>query len=103
MSIDLRDINNHRNLPGQRAVAESQGQSPGKRPAASSDSVAADKVQLSSTAQSMKSLEEAVHASDGIDTAKVDRIRAQIAEGRYHVDAGKLANHMMDLERALLG
>lgn len=110
MSIDIRDLNNSRQLPGQRTAPDSAGAAAGGRSgnagvgdAAGEAVTSGDKVALSATAQSLKSLESAVSASDGIDTAKVERIRAQIAEGRYHVDAGKLADRMIDLEQKLLG
>ncbi len=110
MSIDIRDLQNSRQLPGQRTTTESADQGSAARGApsnAAGGSEAAtqsgDRVALSATAQSLKALEAAVDASDGIDAAKVDRIRQQIAEGRYHVDAGKLADRMIDLERSLLG
>lgn len=108
MSIDIRDLQNHRQLPGQRTAADSAGAAGSRDDAAGASAESApatggDKVALSHTAKSMKSLESAVQASDGIDSAKVERIRAQIAEGRYHVDAGKLADRMIDLERTLLG
>lgn len=110
MSIDIRDLQNARQLPGQRLAPEGADQA---SPARSAPSTATggpdaatpsgDKVALSATAQSLKALEAAVDASDGIDAARVDRIRQQIAEGRYHVDTGKLADRMIDLERSLLG
>lgn len=105
MSIDIRDLNGHRQLPGQRAVTEQTGPSskgPQSRDGAGS-APAADQVELSSAARSLKTLEQAAQASADIDTSKVEQIRAQIAEGRYHVDADKLAGHMIDLERELLG
>jgi negative regulator of flagellin synthesis FlgM len=105
MSIDLRDINNHRHLHGQRPLAEPSDQTArgGRQSSAGTEAVdgAADKVELSTTARTLKTLGEAVHASDGVDAAKVERIRQQIAEGRYHVDAGKLADRMIDLEQML--
>lgn len=109
MSIDIRDLNNSRQLPGQRSAPDSAGAAGGRDGKAGASGAAGeavssgDKVALSATAQSLKSLESAVSASDGIDAAKVERIRAQIAEGRYHVDAGKLADRMIDLEQKLLG
>ncbi|MAT83639.1 MAG: flagellar biosynthesis anti-sigma factor FlgM [Gammaproteobacteria bacterium] len=109
MSIDIRDLQNSRQLPGQRTAPEGADQaSPARGRASNAGSGGAaaesgDKVALSATAQSLKALASAVEASDGIDAAKVDRIRQQIAEGRYHVDAGKLADRMIDLEQSLLG
>lgn len=105
MSIDIRDLPGHRQLPGQRTVTEQSGPAsngPQSREGAGS-TASADQVDLSPAARSLKTLEQAAQASTDIDTAKVEQIRAQIAEGRYHVDADKLAGHMIDLERKLLG
>lgn len=105
MSIDIRDLPGHRQLPGQRGVNEQTGPAsngPRGRDDAGSAS-AADQVELSPAARNLKSLEQAAQTSADIDTAKVEQIRAQIAEGRYHVDADKLAGQMLDLERKLLG
>lgn len=105
MSIDIRDLPGHRQLPGQRNVTEQSGPSSngarGRDGAGSAP--AADQVELSPAARNLKTLEQAAQASADIDTAKIEQIRAQIAEGRYHVDADKLAGHMIDLERSLLG
>ena len=110
MTIDIRDLQNSRQLPGQRTASEGADRASAARGAPSNAAggdeaglQSSDSVALSATAQSLKALEAAVDASDGIDAAKVDRIRQQIAEGRYHVDAGKLADRMIDLERSLLG
>lgn len=105
MSIDIRDLNGHRQLPGHRGVSEQTGPAD-HGPRNTSDarsSAAADKVDLSPAARNLKALEQAAHAGGEIDSEKVENIRRQIAEGRYHVDAGKLAGHMIDLERELLG
>lgn len=105
MSIDIRDLSGHRQLPGQRGVTEQTGPAangPRGRDDAGS-APAADQVELSPAARNLKTLEQAAQTSADMDTAKVEQIRAQIAEGHYHVDADKLAGHMVDLERHLLG
>ncbi|MEQ8861280.1 MAG: flagellar biosynthesis anti-sigma factor FlgM [Pseudomonadales bacterium] len=113
MSIDLRDLNGYRQLPGQGSPADatrdsaasSAKESRGSEAAdhSADRTAAADKVELSSTARTLRALADSAQLSDGIDSDRVARIREQIAEGRYHVDAGKLADRMIDLERALLG
>lgn len=113
MSIDFRDPNGYRQLPGNGSAADAardnvtdrRAQESGDRgadrsPAADSP---AGRVELSRSARSLRSLAEAAQAGDGIDAERVERIRAEIAAGRYHVDAGKLADRMIELEQALLG
>lgn len=115
MSIDIRDLNGYRQLPGQGGAASDKAgdsaaaerkhaaeQRAAAERAAAAEPAGADRVELSSTARNLRSLEESVQAGSGVDAARVERIRQEIAEGRYHVDADKLADRMIDLERALL-
>lgn len=55
----------------------------------------ADNVSLSSQAQALGRLEQAMHKSSDVDEAKVAAIRQAIAEGRYQVDSGKIAERML--------
>jgi negative regulator of flagellin synthesis FlgM len=105
MSIDIRDLNGHRQLPGHRGVS-GQTAPADHGPRSSGDarsSAGTDKVDLSQAARHLKALEQAAQTGGEFDAGKVESIRQQIAEGQYHVDAGKLAGHMIDLERELLG
>ncbi len=112
MSIDFRDLNGYRQLPGQSSSADAARDAAMDRKATDAREAGADeaaagespagKVNLSSSARNLRSLAEAAQSSEGIDAARVERIRAEIAAGRYHVDADKLADRMIDLERALL-
>jgi negative regulator of flagellin synthesis FlgM len=105
MSIDIRDLNGHRQLPGHRGVSEQTGPADhGPRSSADVRSNSpSDKVDLSQAARNLRALEQAAQSGGEFDSAKVESIRQQISEGRYHVDAAKLAGHMIDLERELLG
>lgn len=112
MSIDFRDLNGYRQLPGQGTSAEVARETAAdraasersvERAAAEDQSASSDRVELSPTARTLRTLEATAESTDGVDAARVERIRAEIASGRYHVDAGKLADRMIDLERTLLG
>jgi negative regulator of flagellin synthesis FlgM len=106
MSMDIRDIQNHRHPVGQRPGgdgADAAGRGEADRAGKTEAAPAGEQVRLSAEAQNLKSLTEAARADGEVDTAKVEQIRQEIAEGRYHVDARKLADRMIDLERALLG
>jgi negative regulator of flagellin synthesis FlgM len=85
-----------------RAEVGSASQSTVKQqPGASSDSsetASAPEVALSPEAQMLSG--PATGQSE-IDAAKVERIRAAIAEGRYHVDPVRLAENFMNLEGQL--
>lgn len=56
---------------------------------------AGDNVSLSSQAQALGRLEQAVQKSSDVDEAKVAAIRQAIAEGRYQVDSNKIAERML--------
>lgn len=84
---------------GAGAVA---GQKATDTPASSSrEKSAADQVQLSAEAQSLKQIAGRVQESEAFDSERVTQIRNAIAEGRYHVDAQRLADNFIELESLL--
>lgn len=60
-----------------------------------------DQVTLSTEARALKRLEAQVAGADSFDGDRVEQIRAAIAEGRYHVDAERLADKFLELENLL--
>lgn len=56
---------------------------------------AGDNVSLSSQAQTLGRLEQAVKSSGDVDEAKVAAVRQAIAEGRYSIDSEKIAERML--------
>ncbi|GAA4890619.1 flagellar biosynthesis anti-sigma factor FlgM [Ferrimonas pelagia] len=62
-----------------------------------------DEVVLTEQAQQLKRAEASLASATGIDQAKVDSIKAAIAEGRYHVDPEKLADNIARFESELDG
>jgi len=60
-----------------------------------------DRVELSREARRLKALEAKAQELPDFDQQKVDAIRSQIADGRYHVDPDKLAEKFIELEREL--
>jgi negative regulator of flagellin synthesis FlgM len=59
-----------------------------------------DRVELSAQARELQAAREALAKMDAVDHEKVARIKAQIADGTYKVDAAKIASKM--LEESLL-
>jgi len=95
MPIDINNlgIGSIRNQPSQEKTTSESRATP--------DNTAAtrqDEVKLSQSAQRLTGAGS--HAPK-IDRAKVDRIRDEIAEGRYHVDPIKLAEKFIALESEL--
>ncbi|MDD3608497.1 MAG: flagellar biosynthesis anti-sigma factor FlgM [Halothiobacillaceae bacterium] len=60
-----------------------------------------DTVTLTESASRIQNLQRQVDESNGFDQDKVQRIKAQLAEGRYVVDPGKIAEKFVELEMAL--
>jgi negative regulator of flagellin synthesis FlgM len=65
---------------------------------------AADSVRLTGEAEGLQALERQLGAAPaGIDLAKVNALRAALADGSYKVDAQQVADRMLRLERDLGG
>jgi negative regulator of flagellin synthesis FlgM len=58
-------------------------------------------VQLSSQAQAIEKLEAKILSSDGVDRAKVDDIKQQIADGSYEINSGSIADKILAQETLL--
>jgi negative regulator of flagellin synthesis FlgM len=56
----------------------------------------ADRVELSAQAKEIQAARKVVAGMDDVDLEKVARIKAQIEAGTYKVDAGKIADKMID-------
>jgi negative regulator of flagellin synthesis FlgM len=65
---------------------------------------ATDTLRLTGDAEGLQALErELVTSPAGIDLAKVQAVRAAIADGSYRIDAAQIASRMIDLDRQLGG
>lgn len=62
----------------------------------------ADSVRLTGEAEGLQALERELGAAPaGIDVARVNAVRAAIADGSYRVDAQQIADRMLALDSAL--
>ncbi|QSX77631.1 flagellar biosynthesis anti-sigma factor FlgM [Agrilutibacter solisilvae] len=63
-----------------------------------------DSVRLTGEAEGLQALGRQLGTSPaGIDLAKVQSLRAAIADGSYQIDAEQIASRMIDLDRQLGG
>lgn len=69
-----------------------------KGPAATSS----DTVSLSQGSQQVSSLQQQLKDSPVIDSAKVEAIKQEIANGNYPLDPQKIAENLINLEQSLL-
>lgn len=102
-------ISNH-GLPNQLPQASGnpgQGQAPAApAPAVETHAAASvkagDQVKLTDSAQALQQASK-VNDNSAIDQAKVDKIRAALADGSYKIDAGRIADGLIGIERQLGG
>jgi len=55
-----------------------------------------DKVELSTKSKQISEAKNVVTALPDVDSAKVARLRLQVSNGTYRIDAQKVANRMID-------
>jgi negative regulator of flagellin synthesis FlgM len=60
-----------------------------------------DQVTLTSSARSLQKLSDAVAQAPVVNTAKVSSIKQALANGTYQVDAGRVADKMIQFENGL--
>lgn len=61
----------------------------------------ADSVALSPEAQTLGRLSEAIDSASGVDSERVDAIKQAITEGRFEINADRLAEAMLAQEELL--
>ncbi|WP_426662751.1 flagellar biosynthesis anti-sigma factor FlgM [Rhodanobacter aciditrophus] len=83
--------------PGSGTTAESAGTAGAGTPAAKAD----DQLRLTDSA---KALQQAARAdAAAVDPRRVERVRQALADGSYKIDAGRVADRMIAMERQLGG
>ncbi len=90
----------HPPVPNQGQRVENDQRAQGNRGTAASEA-ASDQVSLTSSAQLLKELNEAVNNSSGTDTSRIEALRKAITDGTYQVDAGTIADKLLDLDQQL--
>ena len=81
---------------------KAQAKNAAVKPESSSQTEVKDTVSLSQESQQVSSLQQALANSTGIDSAKVETIKQEIANGNYPLDAEKTAANFLNLEQDLL-
>ncbi len=69
--------------------------------AATASAQTADTVKLTSSARSLQKIEEAVAKAPVVNTSKVAAIKQSIASGTYQIDAGRVADKLLQFENGL--
>jgi negative regulator of flagellin synthesis FlgM len=69
--------------------------------AAASTPKAADQVTLTDSARSLQKIEEAVAKAPVVNAAKVASVKQAVQSGSYQVDAGRVADKLLQFESGL--
>jgi negative regulator of flagellin synthesis FlgM len=73
------------------------------RPPAATPKSAGEKVQLSSLSATLQKAETALDEAPVVDRARVEEIKTAIREGRFRVDANRIADGLIESVRQMLG
>lgn len=84
---------------GSVSTAESRART---QPAASKPTQDVEKVELSSLSSSLNKAEAAMASTPVVDRSRVDQIRQAISEGRFQVDANRIADGLIESVRQML-
>ncbi|CAM3999260.1 MULTISPECIES: flagellar biosynthesis anti-sigma factor FlgM [Shewanella] len=102
MPIDIKHVNtNTNNRVGNASAKASQHKGATAATNAPSQTVKSDSVSITSQAQQLQSAQAKLNDIPEIDIKKVEQIKAAIAEGRYKIDADKLATNIAQFEKEL--
>ncbi|GAA3585796.1 MULTISPECIES: flagellar biosynthesis anti-sigma factor FlgM [Marinobacter] len=107
MSVDFNGIG-----PGQvntqKTTADKTGSAP-KQPATPTEqaqqtqNARGESVKLSSQAKDLKQVEQRLSDYPEVDDERIEQIRNALADGSYKVDAQKLAQKMLDMDKSIFG
>ena len=73
-----------------------------RKPVTDSTAAPADSVQLSPLSTHLQAIEKGFADTPIVDTAKVDEIKQAIANGYFKVDAGKVADRLLQTVHELI-
>lgn len=83
-------------------TAKAQNKEPVASNPAASSPASKDTVSLSSQSQQVIELQQHLKNTSGIDSARVDAIKQEIALGNYPLDPEKIAENLINLEQSLI-
>ncbi len=100
-SSDLTSSLNAHTRQKAGAAAASKPEASSADSATKANPQATQQVQLSQQAQTIKQLETSIQQSEGVDAAKVDQIKQQIAAGNYESDSAAIADKLLSHDQSL--
>jgi negative regulator of flagellin synthesis FlgM len=88
-------------LKGSNSNSVVTDKSQGDTSAAATSAQAGDTVTLTDSARSLQKIEEAVAKAPVVNTSKVAAIKKAISSGSYQIDAGRVADKLLQFESGL--
>lgn len=73
----------------------------GERSAPVEASAGGDSLRLTGEATSLQTMQRELSSASAIDSARVESIRNALEAGTYRIDAGAIADRMLEMERQL--
>ncbi len=108
MSVDLNGIgqgqvNTQRTTADKPATSQNTGKATPEQANAKAQSARGENVNLSSQAKNLKQLEQKLGDYPEMDDGRIEEIRSALENGTYKVDAEKLAQKMLDMDKSIFG
>ncbi|MGM0813704.1 MAG: flagellar biosynthesis anti-sigma factor FlgM [Pseudomonadota bacterium] len=82
-----------------RSVAENAGVRSGGAEPGRDEGGSGDRVTLTDTARRLSDLTRSVSEQPAVDTQRVEQIRAAIDQGRYEINAERIADRLIAMEK----
>ncbi|MGM0570646.1 flagellar biosynthesis anti-sigma factor FlgM [Marinobacter sp.] len=109
MTVDFNGIgnsqvNNPRTSTDKGAASKQPAQQPPAEQAKSQAPAArGENVNLSKQAREIRQMGEKLESAPEVDDSRVEQIRAALADGSYKVDAEKVAQKMLEMDKSIFG
>jgi negative regulator of flagellin synthesis FlgM len=108
MTVDFNGIgpgqvNTRKPTADKAATRQPVQQAPAEQARTQAQNTRGENLNLSRQARELKDLEQKLGEFPEMDDAKVEQIRAALADGSYKVDAEKLAQKMLDMDKSIFG
>lgn len=101
MTNDIKSIGSQQTQLTENHKVDTSRQEKAPSSAETGKSETSDSVQFTDQAKNLHQLQEAIAEMPVVDTEKVEAIREAIVEGRYQIDGERVAQKLLDLEKAL--
>ena len=108
MSVDFNGIgsgqvNNQRPTADKTSSSETPRQQGAEQARPQNSNTRGENVNLSSQAKNLKQLEQSLGEFPEMDDERIEQIRSALEDGSFKIDAEKLAQKMLDLDKSIFG